>query len=308
MIDVHNLSRFYGEKAAVKGLSFSVAPGVVWGFLGPNGAGKTTTLRVITGYIAPSEGSVKVAGFDLVSQSERVKARIGYLPETPPLYDEMTVGEYLGFAARLRGVKGKDLKTRVGYAVERTGLKGVAGSLIRNLSKGYRQRAGIAQALVHNPPVLILDEPTVGLDPAQIVEIRELIRSLKGEHTVILSTHILSEVTQVCDGAVIINEGNLYATGTLEEIERRFSGPPGLYIETDPLPPPAELMRVEGVSGVRREGAGLHIAFGDEKTGTKGLNLWLRREGRLLKEWRPIRLTLEEIYLRALSRERGEKE
>ncbi len=308
MIDVQNLSRFYGEKAAVKGVSFSVAPGVVWGFLGPNGAGKTTTMRMITGYIAPSEGSVRVAGFDVVSQSESVKERIGYLPETPPLYDEMTVGEYLGFAASLRGVKGKNLKSRVGYAMERTGLKGVAGSLIRNLSKGYRQRVGIAQALVHNPPVLILDEPTVGLDPAQIVEIRELIRSLKGEHTVILSTHILSEVTQVCDGAAIINEGTLYASGTLEEIEKCFSGPPGLYIESDPLPSPAELMRVEGISGVRREGAGLHVAFGDEEAGIKALNLWMRREERLLKEWRPIRLTLEEIYLRALSRERGVKE
>jgi len=218
VIEVSHLSRSYGSRPAVQDLSFSVPDGQIYGLLGPNGAGKSTIMNILTGYLAPTEGEVKVAGFRLPEQAQQAKACVGYLPEQPPLYPEMTVEEYLFFAAELKGVKRADRKEQVRKAAHRTGLDNVMPRLIRSLSKGYRQRVGIAQALLGSPKLIILDEPTVGLDPAQVVEIRKLIRELGKAHTVILSSHILSEVQAVCQQVLILSKGKLAASGTLEEL------------------------------------------------------------------------------------------
>src|SRR6266508_54956 len=209
MIEVSGLRKVYGDRPAVDGITFSVGRGEILGFLGPNGAGKTTTMRVLTGYVAPTAGTARVAGFDVQENPIEVKRRIGYLPEHPPLYREMTVRPFLRFAATVRRVPRKDVGSRVDRAIERCGLQQVAGRVIGNLSKGYQQRVGLAQAILHEPDVLILDEPTVGLDPSQIREIRQLIKSFAGLHTVILSTHILAEVTMTCSRVLIINEGRI---------------------------------------------------------------------------------------------------
>jgi ABC-2 type transport system ATP-binding protein len=218
MIEVQDLCRRYGAVRAIDGISFQVAAGEVLGILGPNGAGKTTTMRILSGSLGATSGSARVAGFDVASESRQVRKHIGYLPEVPPLYSAMTVTSYLDYAARLRGVPAGERPGSVSRAMARAGLESVAGRLIEHLSKGFRQRVGIAQALVHDPPVLILDEPTSGLDPAQVVEIRALLNELRGQHTVVLSTHILSEVTASCDRVIIIAEGRLAAAGTEDEL------------------------------------------------------------------------------------------
>lgn len=218
MVEVSHLSKNYGSHPAIRDLTFSVADGQVYGLLGPNGAGKSTIMNILTSYLAPTGGEVKVAGFSLPEQAQQAKACVGYLPEQPPLYPEMTVEEYLLFAAELKGVKRADRKEQVRKAAHRTGLDNVMPRLIRSLSKGYRQRVGIAQALLGSPKLIILDEPTVGLDPAQVVEIRKLIRELGKTHTVILSSHILSEVQAVCQQVLILSKGKLAASGTLEEL------------------------------------------------------------------------------------------
>ena len=214
MIEVQDLRKSFGGRVAIDGISFRVEKGEILGFLGPNGAGKTTTMRILTGFIPPTSGTARVAGLDVVEEPREVKRRIGYLPEHPPLYKEMTVSAYLAFVARIKGVPGKRLKETVASALERCGLDAVAGRLIQNLSKGYQQRVGIAQAIVHSPEVMILDEPTVGLDPRQILKIRNIIRSFHGEKTVILSTHIIPEVEKLCDRVAIINEGRIVALDT----------------------------------------------------------------------------------------------
>ena len=218
MVEVSHLSKNYGSHPAIRDLTFSVADGQVYGLLGPNGAGKSTIMNILTGYLAPTEGEVKVAGFRLPEQAQQAKACVGYLPEQPPLYPEMTVEEYLLFAAELKGVKRADRKEQVRKAAHRTGLDNVMPRLIRSLSKGYRQRVGVAQALLGSPQLIILDEPTVGLDPAQVIELRRLIRELGRTHTVILSSHILSEVQAVCQQVLILSKGKLAASGTLEEL------------------------------------------------------------------------------------------
>ena len=219
MIEVSHLSKKYGTHPAIEDLSFTVGDGQIFGLLGPNGAGKSTIMNILTGYLAPTSGEVKVAGFSLPEQAQQAKACVGYLPEQPPLYPEMTVQEYLDFAAELKGIKKKaDRKEQVRKAARRTGLEEVLPRLIRSLSKGYRQRVGIAQALLGAPQLIILDEPTVGLDPAQVIEIRRLIRELGKSHTVILSSHILSEVQAVCQQVLILSKGKLAASGTLEEL------------------------------------------------------------------------------------------
>lgn len=224
MIEVSHLSKKYGTHPAIEDLSFTVGDGQIFGLLGPNGAGKSTIMNVLTGYLAPTSGEVKVAGFSLPEQAQQAKACVGYLPEQPPLYPEMTVQEYLDFAAELKGIKKKaDRKEQVRKAARRTGLEEVLPRLIRSLSKGYRQRVGIAQALLGNPPVLILDEPTVGLDPKQIIEIRNLIKSLGRKHTVILSSHILSEVQAVCERVIVINRGSIVADGTPDSLAHSLS-------------------------------------------------------------------------------------
>ena len=223
MIEVSHLSKNYGSRPAVEDLSFTVGGGQIFGLLGPNGAGKSTIMNILTGYIAPTSGEVKVAGFSLPEQAQQAKACVGYLPEQPPLYPEMTVQEYLDFAAELKGVRRADRKEQVRRAARRTGLEEVLPRLIRSLSKGYRQRVGIAQALLGSPKLIILDEPTVGLDPAQVIEIRKLIRELGKAHTVILSSHILSEVQAVCSQVLILSKGHLVAVGAPEELGEKLS-------------------------------------------------------------------------------------
>ena len=217
MIEVSHLSKKYGTHPAIEDLSFTVGDGQIFGLLGPNGAGKSTIMNILTGYLAPTSGEVKVAGFSLPEQAQQAKACVGYLPEQPPLYPEMTVQEYLTFAAELKGVKKAERKEQVCRAARRTGLEAVLPRLIRSLSKGYK-RVGIAQALLGSPRLIILDEPTVGLDPAQVIEIRKLIRELGRAHTVILSSHILSEVQAVCRQILILSKGHLAAAGSLEEL------------------------------------------------------------------------------------------
>ena len=218
MIEVSHLSKSYGSRPAVQDLSFTVPDGQIYGLLGPNGAGKSTTMNILTGYLSATSGQVTVAGHPLPEEADAAKACVGYLPEQPPLYPEMTVQEYLTFAAELKGVKKAERKEQVCRAARRTGLEAVLPRLIRSLSKGYKQRVGIAQALLGSPRLIILDEPTVGLDPAQVIEIRKLIRELGRAHTVILSSHILSEVQAVCQQILILSKGHLAAAGSLEEL------------------------------------------------------------------------------------------
>ncbi|MCD6454750.1 MAG: ABC transporter ATP-binding protein [Candidatus Aminicenantes bacterium] len=222
MIRTENLTKFYGEIRAVYRLNMEVPEGTILGFLGPNGAGKTTTMRMLTGYTTPSFGKAEIAGIEIQKEPIKAKRLIGYLPEVPPLYPELKVRSFLEFVGQVKGLRGKELKNRIEEVVEKTGLEKVADRLIRNISKGYRQRVGIAQAILADPKVLILDEPTIGLDPKEIVEIRQLIKSLAGKRTVILSTHILQEVTSICDTIAIINEGRLIEFGKIEEIEKKY--------------------------------------------------------------------------------------
>jgi len=231
MIEVESLTKRYGRTTAVDGVSFRVERGEILGFLGPNGAGKTTTMRILTCYLPPTEGTARVAGYDVFSQPMEVKRRVGYLPETPPLYPDMSVREYLDFCSRIKGVPAKERKARVGAAIEKCRVGDVRDKLIAKLSKGYRQRVGLAQAILHNPEVLILDEPTAGLDPKQIIETRELIRSLAGDHTVILSTHILPEVSMTCGRVVIINKGRVVAEDTPDNLTRRLKGAGTIRVE-----------------------------------------------------------------------------
>ncbi|MEL6779954.1 MAG: ABC transporter ATP-binding protein [Cyanobacteria bacterium J06597_16] len=231
MIEVDHLSKTYGSTAAIKDVSFTVEPGEILGFLGPNGAGKTTTMRILTGYLPATGGTARVAGKDVHADSMAVRQSIGYLPETPPLYPEMTVEGFLYFVARIKGVPAGELAGRVTSAIERCNLPEKRSVIIRKLSKGFRQRVGIAQAIVHNPPVIVLDEPTVGLDPRQIIEVRNLIKSLAGEHTIILSTHILPEVSATCDRITIINQGKIIATDSPEHLTARISGQSGYWVE-----------------------------------------------------------------------------
>jgi ABC-2 type transport system ATP-binding protein len=231
MIEVQELTKKYGELVAVHDLTFKVEAGRIWGLLGPNAAGKTTTMRILTGFLPATSGRATVAGFDVFDKPDDVKRAIGYLPEVVPLYPDMTVSAYLAFVAEIKQVPKARRKAAVARVIESAGLKNVSRRLIKNVSRGFKQRVGVAQALIHDPQVLILDEPTIGLDPAQIREIRQLIRGLRGEHTILLSTHILPEVTQVCDGVVIINEGRLMASGSLEELAASFDKTDGVLIK-----------------------------------------------------------------------------
>src|SRR5205823_6230126 len=224
MITVKELTKRYARNTAVDHISFEVAKGQIVGFLGPNGAGKTTTMRILTCFMPPTSGTATVAGFDVLEKPMEVKKRIGYLPETPPLYPEMETGEYLKFVGQLKGLSGAELQKRIDYVCERCSVVDVRNKLLGKLSKGYRQRVGLAQAIIHNPDVLILDEPTAGLDPKQINETRDLIKSLAGDHTIILSTHILPEVEQTCQKVIIINRGKLVATDSVKNLQSRARG------------------------------------------------------------------------------------
>src|SRR5437016_5246251 len=224
MIRVEGLTKRYARTVAVDNISFEVEKGQIVGFLGPNGAGKTTTMRVLTCFLPPTEGTANVAGYDVLEHPEEVKKRIGYLPEMPPLYPEMEVSEYLRFVGQLKGISASDIARRVDEVTERCAIGDVRYKLIAKLSKGYRQRVGLAQAIIHNPDVLILDEPTSGLDPKQIIEIRELLRALAGEHTIILSTHILSEVENSCERVIIISQGVVVAQDSVKNLTNRLRG------------------------------------------------------------------------------------
>jgi ABC-2 type transport system ATP-binding protein len=224
MIDVEHLSKTYGSTTAINDVTFQAEPGEILGLLGPNGAGKTTTMRILAGYLPASHGTARVAGYEVHESPMAVRRRIGYLPETPPLYTDMTVEDYLNFVARIKGVAAGDRATKISSAIERCNLQEKRKVIIRKLSKGFRQRVGIAQAIVHDPPAIILDEPTVGLDPRQIIEVRNLIKNLAGQTTVILSTHILPEVSMTCDRVAIINKGRVVSSGTPEDLMLQLSG------------------------------------------------------------------------------------
>ena len=260
MIEVENLTKRYGRHTAVDGISFRVHKGEILGFLGPNGAGKTTTMRILTCYLPPTDGTARVAGFDVFAQPLEVKRRVGYTPETPPLYPDMDVGSFLDFCAKIKGVPGKDRKAKISDVMEKTRVSDVRNTLIGRLSKGYRQRVGLAQAILHNPDVLILDEPTAGLDPKQIIETRELIKSLGGEHTIVLSTHILPEVSMTCGRVVIINKGRVVAEDTPENLTHRLQGAATVRLEVRGDAPDFEttLAAVPGVKSVRLAKPGVY--------------------------------------------------
>jgi ABC-2 type transport system ATP-binding protein len=254
MIEVENLTKRYGRTTAVDGVSFRVQKGEILGFLGPNGAGKTTTMRILTCYLPPTEGTARVAGYDVFQSPLEVKRRVGYIPETPPLYPDMDVEGFLDFCAKIKGVPSASRKAKIDEAVEKTRIGDVRRKLIGQLSKGYRQRVGLAQAILANPDVLILDEPTAGLDPKQIIETRELIKSLGGDHTIVLSTHILPEVSMTCGRVVIINKGKVVAEDTPENLTRRLRGAGALRVDVrgDAAAAAAEAVRsVPGVLSVR---------------------------------------------------------
>ena len=254
MIEVENLTKRYGRTTAVDGVSFRVQKGEILGFLGPNGAGKTTTMRILTCYLPPTEGTARVAGYDVFQSPLEVKRRVGYIPETPPLYPDMDVDGFLDFCAKIKGVPSASRKAKIDEAVEKTRIGDVRRKLIGQLSKGYRQRVGLAQAILANPDVLILDEPTAGLDPKQIIETRELIKSLGGDHTIVLSTHILPEVSMTCGRVVIINKGKVVAEDTPDNLTRRLRGAGALRVDVrgDAAAAAAEAVRsVPGVLSVR---------------------------------------------------------
>ncbi|HEU4892247.1 MAG TPA: ABC transporter ATP-binding protein [Vicinamibacterales bacterium] len=310
MIEVEHITKRYGRVTAVDDVSFRVERGEILGFLGPNGAGKTTTMRILTGYMPPTDGRATVAGYDVFTHPVEAKRRTGYLPETPPLYPDMTVREYLDFVARIKGVTPKEQKDRVAAVMKRAHIDDVAAKHCSKLSKGYRQRVGLAQALIHNPEVLILDEPTAGLDPKQIIETRDLIRGLAGDHTIVLSTHILPEVAQTCQRVVIINKGRVVAVDTPEGLTARLQGAETLYVQIDAMgAQPAAVL--QGIPGVTR------VAVADHRSGIDGFEVEstrgtdIRRDiartvvnsGWGLLELRPMRMSLEEIFLQVTTEE-----
>lgn len=306
MVYVHNLTKRYGSLVAVENLSFRLDRGDVLGFLGPNGAGKTTTMRIITGYMPPTRGTVHIEGVDIFDNPLRAKKLIGYLPENPPLYTDMTVSEYLNFVADIKQVTRKEKKSRIFYVIEKCGLSDVRKRIISHLSKGYRQRVGIAQALVNNPSVLILDEPTIGLDPLQIIEIRDLIKSLSGERTVILSTHILPEVTMICSKVIIINEGKMVLEESLDNMALSLKNSKDLLLrvrgEGDGIKD--KIMTVKGVSSVRSGPPGEFVVTHAEGMEIRDELVKLVVENDLgLLELRPLVNTLEEIFMKAISSE-----
>jgi ABC-2 type transport system ATP-binding protein len=309
MINVKDLTKRYARTTAVDHISFEVPKGQIVGFLGPNGAGKTTTMRILTCFMPPSSGTATVAGFDVLEQPMEVKKRVGYLPETPPLYPEMETGEYLKFVGQLKGLSGAELQKRIDYVCERCAVVDVKKKLIGKLSKGYRQRVGLAQAIIHNPDVLVLDEPTAGLDPKQINETRDLIKDLAGSHTIILSTHILPEVEQTCEQVVIINKGKLVATDSVRNLQARARGAESILLEVGGrngnLQASAVQQKLERVSGVSR-------VLCKNQIDSRALFEIESQKGRLvrgdlaravvesgwdLNELRPAAMSLEEVFL-----------
>lgn len=315
MIQVEHLTKRYSGHTAVEDISFQVPEGTICGLLGPNGAGKSTTMNVLTGYISASEGKVSIAGWDILEQPAKAKACVGYLPEQPPLYLDMTPVEYLDFAAELKGVARKERSQQVAQVMERTGLVEFQHRLIKQLSKGYRQRVGLAAALLGNPKVIILDEPTVGLDPAQVIEIRSLIRELGREHTVILSSHILSEVSALCDHVLIIAKGKLVAQGTPEELARQLEAKTQLRVTALGQAQPVQqaLQCLEGVESIQ-----ILEQKGDEVTVelqvAQGLDLRAAVSENLAKAGCPVlglvvdTMSLEDVFLQLTEQQEPEQQ
>ena len=315
MIKVEGLTKRYARNVAVKNISFEVPKGEIVGFLGKNGAGKTTTMRVLTCFLPPTSGKASVAGFDVLDQPLEVKKNIGYLPEAPPLYPEMDVTSYLSFVARLKNIPSGDIPGRVDEVCRRCAISDVRNTIVGKLSKGYRQRVGLAQALIHNPPVLILDEPTSGLDPEQQREARQLIASLSGDHTIILSTHILSEVEQSCSGVIIINNGEIVAVDSVANLHNRKRAQETIQIEVVGASAQEVRRRLEQISGVAR------VVARDTRDGAAAFeieameNYFLRPElaravvnaGWNLTELRTVGESLEEIFLELTKSERKEE-
>jgi ABC-2 type transport system ATP-binding protein len=320
MIKVEGLTKRYARNVAVDNISFEVEKGQIVGFLGPNGAGKTTTMRVLTCFLPPTSGTANVAGYDVIEQPMEVKKRIGYLPETPPVYPEMEVAEYLNFVGRLKGISSADIARRVDEVVGRCAVGDVRNKLIGKLSKGYKQRVGLAQAIIHNPDVLILDEPTSGLDPKQIIEIRELLRQLSGEHTIILSTHILSEVEHSCERVIIITQGRLVAIDSVANLTNRLRGSEAVALEVDSAdgrPNPVEVQqRLEQVSGVSRvvlkDPRNGRLQFEIESLAGRQIRSDLARtvvnSGWNLSELRAVGFSLEDIFLQLTAAEKKDLE
>ncbi|HET9401742.1 MAG TPA: ATP-binding cassette domain-containing protein [Candidatus Acidoferrales bacterium] len=309
MITVSDLTKKYARTTAVDHISFQVGKGEIVGFLGPNGAGKTTTMRMLTCFLPPTSGAATVAGYDVLEQPLEVKRRIGYLPETPPVYPEMRTGEYLRFVGALKGLKGAELEQRVEFVSEKCAVADMRDKVIGKLSKGYRQRVGLAQAIIHNPDVLILDEPTAGLDPKQINETRDLIKGLAGDHTIILSTHILPEVEQTCEKVIIISKGRLVATDSVNNLQNRARGIGSVLVEVaarsgaiDAGAVQEKLQRVAGVSRVLpRESRDGRVSFEVESKEERSIRGELARavvqSGWDLQEMRTLAASLEEIFL-----------
>jgi len=320
MITVKDLTKRYARTVAVDGISFEVAKGQIVGFLGPNGAGKTTTMRMLTCFLPPSSGTASVAGFDVLEKPLEVKRRIGYLPETPPIYPEMETTEYLEFVGKLKGLSGSELQKRIEYVSERCAIADVKNKLLGKLSKGYRQRVGLAQAIIHNPDVLILDEPTAGLDPKQINETRDLIKSLAGDHTIILSTHILPEVEQTCEQVIIINQGKLVATDSVRNLQERARGAESVLLEvagkSESLEVPIVQHKLEQVAGVSRvvlkQEVDTRAVFEVESQKGRLVRGDLARavveSGWDLNELRPAAMSLEEIFLQLTRSDEAAKE
>lgn len=312
MIEVEHLSKIYGSTKAIEDIAFSVAEGEILGFLGPNGAGKTTTMRILAGYIPASNGTARIAGYDVHEQSMEVRRRIGYLPENPPLYPDMTVEGFLSFVARIKGVGARERSSRVKSAIERCQLTEKSRTIIRKLSKGYKQRVGIAQAIVHDPPVIILDEPTIGLDPRQIIQVRNLIKSLARQHTIILSTHILPEVSMVCDRVTIINQGKVVATNTPEELREQLSASGGYDLEVEGNASQLQSL-LRGIPGVTRvecqshqshlERTLIHLTLdNNQELGTQ-IAATVINAGFGLYEMRRSRPSLEDVFLQLTTTE-----
>jgi ABC-2 type transport system ATP-binding protein len=304
MIKVEGLTKRYARNIAVKNISFEVGQGEIVGFLGKNGAGKTTTMRVLTCFLPPTAGKASVAGFDVLEQSLEVKKRIGYLPETPPLYPEMEISTYLAFVAKLKGIPHAEIAKRVDEVCERTAIADRKNTIIGKLSKGYRQRVGLAQAIIHNPPVLILDEPTSGLDPEQQREARQLIASLSGDHTIILSTHILSEVEQSCSKVIIINNGEIVASDSVANLHHRKRATESVRIEVSGAPAAQIKQCLEKVAGVAsvesrdtRDGLAFEVHSLENYFVRAELARAIVQSGWNLTELRPVGESLEEIFL-----------
>ena len=316
MIEVQDLSKAFGEKTAVDHITFSVNKGEILGFLGPNGAGKTTTMRVLTGYLPATQGTAKIGGFDVFDDSMEVRRRIGYLPENPPLYFDMTVASYLDFVARIKNVPPEKRAQQVESAMEMTKIADKRDELIKRLSRGYKQRVGLAQAIVHDPDVIILDEPTVGLDPKQIIEVRHLIKSLAGNHTIILSTHILPEVSMTCDRVIIINNGKIVAVDTPENLTRQLKGGERIRIEAqapeqqlrDALQkiPGAQKVQVESLGSGGRAIAVVEASQGADLRSQVAAKVV--GQGWPLYELRGEGLSLEEIFLQLTTEDPAHKQ